>query len=382
MDDYALKRLQREARARHEGRSRVGLPNRSSTCELCGQGDVRWGSMCQDCRARLLGGDPTPQVDPSHELNRLPRTPRRRRRQPGSVITPTTPLPASAPSDQRAPGMSLINNVPGAIYRCLTDSARTVVFVTHQIRTMTGRDPSEFPPGKSNLSSLVHADDAARVAAEFAAALGGAPFEAEYRVVHADESVRWVHDRAQLVVDEAGHRFMDGVLMDVTERRTAQEEMAWLALHDPLTRLPNRRAFDEQMAIERDAVSDDRPLSAAIFDIDHFKKINDEHGHDTGDQALIEVAQRLECALHDAGMVARTGGEEFVALLPGHSLAQAVVVAELARRAVECEPVAGLSVTISGGVATLASGDDMVGNADTALYRAKHEGRNRVATFP
>jgi len=277
--------------------------------------------------------------------------------------------------------MSLIQNVPGAIYRCLTDNARTVIFVTHQICTMTGRTAAEFRPGASNLSSLVHPDDAAQVAAHLSALGEGEAFECEYRLV-TDEGERWVHDRAHVVVDDAGHRFMDGVLMDVTERRRAQDEMQWMALHDPLTTLPNRRAFAEELAVELGRADDRRNLSAAVFDIDHFKSINDTHGHETGDVALVEVAARLRSAIGGSGSVSRTGGEEFVALLPGHSLAQATVVAELARRAVCAAPIGVLDVTVSGGVACLAAGDDLVGNADTALYRAKHEGRNRVVAFP
>ncbi|MCB0880601.1 MAG: sensor domain-containing diguanylate cyclase [Thermoleophilia bacterium] len=382
MDDYALKRLEREARARHAGTSRAGAA-RTSVCELCGQGDVRWGSMCQDCRARLLGGPPDDaQADVPAGIVRTPKS-RARRRRERSVIAPAPPQAAPpASAAQPAGGMSLIQNVPGAIYRCLTDQARTVVFVTHQIRSLTGRSPSEFRPGSSRLLSLVHPDDVAAVTAGLAATPECAPFEAEYRVLHADGSVRWVHDRAQTVCDAENRRFMDGVLMDVTDRRVAQDEMAWLAQHDVLTGLPNRRAFGERLAEEMTAAGHRRNLAAAVFDIDNFKAINDQHGHERGDAALIEVGRRLRIAFEGCGFVARTGGEEFIALLPNHNLAQAVVAAELARRAVEESPVAELAVCVSGGVSCLEAGDDLVGNADTALYRAKREGRNRVVAFP
>lgn len=384
MDDYALKRLEREARARHAGTSRASS-SRTSVCELCGQGDVRWGSMCQDCRARLLGGTPDDAPgDAPAEIVRAPKA-RTRRRRERTVIAPgppAAPVTVAAPQATPPGGMSLIQNVPGAIYRCLTDRARTVVFVTHQIRALTGREPSEFRPGTSQLLSLVHPDDAAAVAAGLAAAPDGAPFEAEYRVLHADGSVRWVHDRAQVMSDSEGRRFVDGVLMDVTDRRVAQDEMAWLAQHDALTGLPNRRAFGERLAAEVEAAGGRRTLAAAVFDIDNFKAINDRYGHDRGDAALIEVGRRLRIAFDGTGFVARTGGEEFIALLANHNLAQAVVAADLARRAVEESPAAELDVTVSGGVSCLDAGDDLVGNADTALYRAKREGRNRVVAFP
>ena len=243
-------------------------------------------------------------------------------------------------------------------------------------------DRDEEALTSSTWQELTHPDDVAAVTAGLAATPECAPFEAEYRVLHADGSVRWVHDRAQTVCDAENRRFMDGVLMDVTDRRVAQDEMAWLAQHDVLTGLPNRRAFGERLAEEMTAAGHRRNLAAAVFDIDNFKAINDQHGHERGDAALIEVGRRLRIAFEGCGFVARTGGEEFIALLPNHNLAQAVVAAELARRAVEESPVAELAVCVSGGVSCLEAGDDLVGNADTALYRAKREGRNRVVAFP
>ncbi len=174
---------------------------------------------------------------------------------------------------------------------------------------------------------------------------------------------------------------MDGVLIDVSDRRRKQEELAWLARHDPLTMLPNRRALDERLAVAlADRARTGRPLSAAVVDLDHFKRINDDHGHDAGDRALIAVADRLRTCVGESGLVARAGGEEFVMLMPGRDAARGGELAEAARAAVAAAPVAGeVRVTISVGVAEASGdGDGLLAAADAALYRAKHDGRNRV----
>jgi diguanylate cyclase (GGDEF)-like protein len=155
---------------------------------------------------------------------------------------------------------------------------------------------------------------------------------------------------------------------------------------DEHTRLPNRRAFfthaEESLARARRG---GEPLSLLALDIDHFKRINDTHGHEVGDRVLQRVAHGARSALRAADVVGRTGGEEFLALLPRTGPADAAEVAERLRRAVErlavADLAAGLAVTVSVGVASLASGEsieDLVRRADAALYRAKQSGRNRV----
>jgi len=124
----------------------------------------------------------------------------------------------------------------------------------------------------------------------------------------------------------------------------------------------------------------------AMADIDHFKRVNDEHGHRIGDRVLAETARVLRGAIRATDGVGRYGGEEFLIILPGTDAAGAAVLAERLRSAVEGSPVrdaAGepFSVTISLGVGEHADGDDkdsLVTRADTALYRAKAGGRNRV----
>ena len=163
----------------------------------------------------------------------------------------------------------------------------------------------------------------------------------------------------------------------------ARAELALQALTDPLTGLANRRAFTERFEGEVTAARElSGPLSLIMLDLDHFKAVNDRHGHEVGDTVLRELARRMTSGRRDEDLVARTGGEEFAVILPGACRGPALAVAERIRVAVrEREfPVAG-ALTISCGVAHWEAGDDpasLMRRADANLYRAKAAGRDRV----
>jgi diguanylate cyclase len=156
------------------------------------------------------------------------------------------------------------------------------------------------------------------------------------------------------------------------------------ALTDALTKLANRRAFDEEMIRRQcEAQRHGRRLSVMMFDVDHFKKFNDTHGHQAGDDVLRGVARMLRRTCRDMDIVCRYGGEEFAVILPGTGVEQACVVADRARKAIEKEVFyyeqTGLHVTMSAGVAEILPGenvDTVVNRADEALYASKGTGRN------
>jgi diguanylate cyclase (GGDEF)-like protein len=171
------------------------------------------------------------------------------------------------------------------------------------------------------------------------------------------------------------------------EVRRSQAALLRVANTDGLTGIANRRAtmarFDEEAAR---AARSGRPFSIAIFDVDHFKRVNDTYGHGTGDATLRYVAQRLGTGLRAIDAVGRIGGEEFVVLLAGEGPVPAFETADRLREIVAAEPlVAGggvLSITLSGGVATFpedgSDWDRLFNVADRRLYAAKRDGRNRV----
>lgn len=182
-----------------------------------------------------------------------------------------------------------------------------------------------------------------------------------------------------------------GRVLEASNRRAFALE---LELHrdartDALTGLANRRAMQERGRVEvKLAKRSGAPVSVILCDLDHFKSINDKYGHETGDAALVKVAAVLRGALRESDVLGRWGGEEFIAVLPGTPHAGARDVAERIRAAVEAtvlERVANRT-TLSLGVATSQQIDDpvdewdlLIKEADQRLYRAKHEGRNRVA---
>ena len=162
-------------------------------------------------------------------------------------------------------------------------------------------------------------------------------------------------------------------------------ELARIAHSDPLTGLPNRRAFFEHLEaeIERAHRFGDE-LTLAMIDLDHFKQVNDRFGHQRGDDALCHIGARLRTTVRRGEVLARIGGEEFAWVLPRVDRDAALGVLERARQAVAAEPVEGVGViTVSAGVASLRPGDtskSLMGRADDALYRAKEAGRDRVVT--
>ncbi len=157
-----------------------------------------------------------------------------------------------------------------------------------------------------------------------------------------------------------------------------------LAIIDPLTGMLNRAALEtKRLAVTHAANLTGEPVAIAVGDLDHFKALNDRYGHAVGDAALSEVAARIRSRLRAFESAYRVGGEEFVVLLPGAVAADAAALAERIRVAVSQEPIEGVPVTISIGVAASEPGepfdyDALFAVADAALYKAKREGRNRV----
>jgi diguanylate cyclase (GGDEF)-like protein len=155
---------------------------------------------------------------------------------------------------------------------------------------------------------------------------------------------------------------------------------------DPLTLLHNRRHLQERLPEEINrAARRRRPLAATLLDLDRFKRVNDTHGHDVGDEVLVEFAERLRASSRASDVLARWGGEEFVVLLPRTTLCQATMVADRMRRAVAEQPFetsAGKQwVTLSAGVVAWRRGEsdtELLRRADQAMYAAKQAGRNRV----
>ena len=170
-----------------------------------------------------------------------------------------------------------------------------------------------------------------------------------------------------------------------------QRQMYESALRDGLTKAFNKKYFTDRLESEFTFSSrHGTPLALVLFDIDHFKKVNDTHGHPAGDHVLAEISTLLTGALRAEDVFARYGGEEFAVICRGSDMSQAQVVGERLRKAVESHRFVyegtHIPVTISVGIAVLPNpavkdANDIVGFADQALYKSKHGGRNRVTVY-
>ena len=243
--------------------------------------------------------------------------------------------------------------------------------------------------GQSVLA-LAHPDERDWVAEALAevARVPGAQRSVEFRTRHADGSWRTIEAVAKNMLDDAA---IGGIVMnyrDTTTRKNLENELRHQAFHDTLTGLANRALFTDRLdhALSRRGRSR-RRLMVAFIDLDDFKTVNDSLGHAAGDQLLVAVAQRLRIATRAADTIARMGGDEFAVLVEDGSDEAPVRVAErllaTLRAPFELDGKE-LYVRASGGVAVATKGqaaDELLRNADIAMYRAKSNGKDRVEQF-
>jgi diguanylate cyclase (GGDEF)-like protein/PAS domain S-box-containing protein len=262
-----------------------------------------------------------------------------------------------------------------------------------------GRDPAPLVGAGaerytrwSEYRDIVHPEDRERYRATVTGAWeAGGVFACEYRVIRQDGRVAWLSSRGKTIADAAGRaQRMIGVSQDITERKHQEEEARFLAYHDTLTGLPNRRLLDDRL---RQAVflaqRRDARVALMVVDLDNFKQVNDALGHRAGDAVLREAAQRIAGCLRKADTLARHGGDEFVVVIPDLQLdGDCQVVAEkILRSLVPIFEVDGRDFTIGASIGVslfpvdAGDGEAMLRNADAAMYRAKQLGRNNFRFY-
>ncbi len=279
------------------------------------------------------------------------------------------------------------------------DMASGHVFYSSRWKSMLGYADDEIPADISVWGELVHPDDKERVLEAVQQHLdGGTPeFVQEYRIRCKDGSWKWLLARGMALhaTDRPGATRMIGVNSDITERKEAEARIEYLAYYDPLTGLANRKLLKDRM--QQALAANQRTLNhgALLFiDLDGFKPVNDLWGHSVGDQMLVQVAQRMKQNLRTGDTVARIGGDEFVILVQNlgtqrdEAAQQASTIAEkvLASffppfRMGEHEFHGGASVGVTLFRDETDSLDLLLGQADSAMYRAKSEGGSVVRFF-
>ncbi len=244
-------------------------------------------------------------------------------------------------------------------------------------------DPNDVMP----ITQRLHPEDAAAVLGEFREHLKNrARLDCEFRLKRRNDSYVWVRGFGQATWNTEGRavRFV-GSILDVSERRAREEEIQYLAMHDALTGLPNRRLLEDRLDHSLVAARRNRQqVAVMLLDLDGFKSVNDRHGHEAGDRVLREVARRLRGVVREADTVARTGGDEFVILL--ESQRQEADVAGLAEKILAglIEPMElgenRIQIGVSIGIALYPRDSDhpaqLMRMADTAMYAVKEAGRN------
>ncbi len=274
------------------------------------------------------------------------------------------------------------------------DLSKDEVYYSPRWKAMLGAAEEEVGSTPEEWFDRLHPEDLERVRSTLHAHLAGLSthFESEHRMLHENGSYRWVVCRGLAVrgSDGGATRFA-GSQSDVTHRKLAEAQLEHRAFYDALTNLPNRALFLDRLrhALRRAARRRDYLFAVLFLDVDRFKVVNDSLGHGSGDRLLVTIARRLELALRPGDSVARLGGDEFAVLLDGiRGAADAQRVAErIQRELVAPFHIGGqeLYASCSIGIALSSTGyerpEEVLRDADTAMYRAKAAGRARHAMF-
>jgi diguanylate cyclase (GGDEF)-like protein/PAS domain S-box-containing protein len=283
---------------------------------------------------------------------------------------------------------ALMANLPGMAYHCRDDNARTMLFISHGCEELTGYTADELlTAGGTSYRDIIidhptieRSDIRERIDANESYAL-------EYRIRRRDGGIAWALERGSPVT-LGNERALEGIILDITDRKRMEQELHELATRDQLTGLYNRRTMDGFLRDELvRAHRYDRPFALLWLDLDHFKHINDDYGHQIGDRILQHVCRRLSENLRTTDYLARYGGEELIVALPELPLDEALKAGERLRAAIADDPfqpdTSGIiPLTVSVGVASYPEHghdlDQLYRAADNAMYHSKQSGRNAV----
>ena len=288
---------------------------------------------------------------------------------------------------------SMVEAGPTVTYIDGVDDHASSLYVSPQVEAMLGYTSEEFLADPEMWVKLLHPDDRARALAENVRHNEtGEPYRLEYRMIAKDGRTVWVLDEASMVRDARGNpRYSHGVLLDVTDRKRREENLAFQAYHDELTGLPSRAMFEEllDLSIAR-ARRHDGAVAVLCVDLDDFRLVNDSLGHAAGDEVLRLVSDRLREATRETDLVARRGGDQFLLLLADldrdeSSSDGAKTRAESVARRIQgsmASPfsVQGQEIYISTGIGIslfphdAPDGGTIQRNAESAMYEAKKTG--------
>jgi diguanylate cyclase (GGDEF)-like protein/PAS domain S-box-containing protein len=291
---------------------------------------------------------------------------------------------------------ALVEQIPAIVYVDVADERMSTKYVSPQLEQLLGYTTREYIEDPDLWKKMLHPDDRLdAVDAYLRGRASGRPFVFEYRLVARDGRELWFRDSAIVITDDDGRpHLIQGVMLDITERKAAEAQIAYLAYHDKLTGLANRAMFDELLALalarSRRA---DQGVAVLSVDLDDFKLINDSLGHEAGDDLIRALADRVGEATRDTDLVARPGGDEFLILLAdldrtppmpggqdGATISAEAVAVRIQQAMQEPFEVAGTELYLSASVGISVFPNDaedpatLLKNADTAMFRSKKAG--------
>ncbi len=268
------------------------------------------------------------------------------------------------------------------------------VYYSERWKSMIGFQGKELCKSPDDWVERVHPNERTQVKTEIASHINGLSphFESEHRLLHKDGSYRWMLTRGLAVRDASGNAYrFAGSMTDITDRKLAEEQLMFDALHDVMTGLPNRLLFMDRLdhAVNREKRHKEYLFAVLFMDIDRFKVLNDSLGHTMGDKMLMAVSKRLEESLRPGDTVARLGGDEFAILLEDlKDRGEALFIAERIQQKLSAPfDLSGQEIfsSVSIGLVFNTTGyehpENLLRNADIAMYQAKANGSARCEVF-
>lgn len=262
--------------------------------------------------------------------------------------------------------------------------------VSKGIEAITGYSPSDLG-NRITWDSLIHPDDYTEYHHNQQKKLKGENLFHQYRIIHRNGDIVWIQDQTLPVLNQKGEVIrIDGIISNITEQKEFEKKIQYLAFHDSLTKLPNRMLFEnkikELMAASKQV---NKHFSILYIDLDRFRNINESLGHQIGDKLLFEFSQRVNMLLNKNTLFARLGGDEFGIILWDYEESDYPIKA--AKLIIDCLDVPfniedfELLITTSVGISTSPENgktiEELIKNADAALYRAKASGKNTYQIY-
>lgn len=283
---------------------------------------------------------------------------------------------------------NIANNLDVGIWSMDT-SLKKIVYASLALEKITGYSPKVFIKGKKVWGDLLHPDDKKGYLNLQSQLLQGRMLHHQYRIITANNEIKWIEDKTVPTLNANGQLIrLDGIIQDISERKQNEERIKFIANHDYLTGLPNRRMFDQKLKkLTLDYKTKEDRFALFYLDIDRFKFVNDTLGHEIGDILLKEISKRLTSIARES-TIFRLGGDEFAIILTNiHEFDYLAFGQELIRVIEKPFRIEGYDINVSTSIGVSIYPDDgktlkeLKMNSDVALYRAKDLGKNNVQLF-